>query len=113
MILYIAGFVNMILSSFSNTSLNLYWEKPQWDTRAITRGIQVNCTDGNQHVSEQYNMSNFKISLNMGLNLSVVVTCCIKVFTTEGMGPRKCDRYTPNMVHENEAGITSSTLTVL
>lgn len=103
----------MILSSFSNTSLNLYWEKPQWDTRAITRGIQVNCTDGSQHVSERYNISDFKISLSMGLNLNIAVTCCIEVLTTEGRGPRKCDRYTPNKVHEKEAGITSSKLAVL
>ena len=76
-----------------STSVNIQWEEPQWDVRGITRGVEVNCTDGSQYISDLHNISDFSVSLR-GINLKVPLNCCHIVFTMEGNGPQKCDEYT-------------------
>ena len=95
---YFAGFLNVTVNILSTARLNIQWEEPQWDVRDITRGVQVNCTDGSQYISELRNISDFQVQLALrGTNLNVPVNCCHMVLTTEGNGPHKCDEYTPQM----------------
>ena len=77
-----------------STSVNIQWEEPQWDVRGITRGVEVNCTDGSQYISELHNISDFEVGVSLrGTNLNVPVNCCHIVLTTEGNGPQKCAEY--------------------
>ena len=93
---YFTGFLNMTVNILSTTRLSIQWQEPQWDVRSITRGVQVNCTDGSQFVSELHNISDFQAQLALrGTNLNVPVNCCHMVLTTEGNGPQKCEEYTP------------------
>ena len=88
--------------------LNIQWEMPLWDIRGIARGVEVNCTDGSQHISELHNISDFGVSLKE-TNLNVPVNCCHIVLTTEGNGPKKCDKYPPQLQRMVNGKLVDST----
>lgn len=86
------GFLNVTVNFVSNDTLYIQWEKPLWDTRNITRGVEINCSDTSQEVTETRNISDFEITVTR-LNLNAMVTCCQVLLTTEGTGPLKCGRF--------------------
>ena len=86
------GTLNITWNILNNGTLSLEWERPIWDTRNITRGVKINCSDSNYQILEYRDISDSMIVL-AGLNLSATTTCCHTLMTLNETGPQKCDEY--------------------